>query len=98
MLSSATPFGLFTIADKRDEEGLAGAATRLQLPITYLAREALLAHAGKVETPSPLSESLFGVPSVAEAAALAGAGPASVLIVPRIADGGATCAIARAAS
>jgi cobalt-precorrin 5A hydrolase len=93
----ATPLGLFTLIDKRDETGLAEAAGRLGLDLTYLSREALRERKDGVQTHSPLAERLFGVPSVAEAAALAGAGPASVLIVPRIAEGGATCAIAGAA-
>jgi cobalt-precorrin 5A hydrolase len=36
----------------------------------------------------------MGIPSVAEAAALAGGGPTARLIVPRIAIGTATCALA----
>jgi cobalt-precorrin 5A hydrolase len=50
-----------------------------------------------VQTYSPHSRCRFDVPSVAEAAALAGAGPGAVLIVPRIAQDGATCAIAGSA-
>ena len=91
---SDAPLGLFTLADKRDEPGLAEAADRLDLSLTYLTREALRDRAGDIQTKSARAESLFGVPSVAEAAALAGAGPGSVLIVARIAEGGATCAIA----
>jgi len=93
----AAPLGLFTLVDKQGEAGIAEAAGLMGLELTYLAREALRARAEDVQTYSPSAESLFGVPSVAEAAALAGAGPASVLIVPRIAAGGATCAIAGAA-
>jgi cobalt-precorrin 5A hydrolase len=93
----AAPLGLFTLVDKEGAAGIAEAAGMMGLEITYLARDALRARAEDVQTHSPLAESLFGVPSVAEAAALAGAGPASVLIVPRIAAGGATCAIAGAA-
>jgi cobalt-precorrin 5A hydrolase len=93
----AAPFGLFTLVDKRGEPGLVEAAGRLGLELIYLSRDALKARDEDVRTRSELAESLFGVPSVAEAAALAGAGPASVLIVPRIAAGGATCAIAGAA-
>jgi cobalt-precorrin 5A hydrolase len=37
---------------------------------------------------------MFGLPSIAEAAALAGAGPSSVLLVARKSAGGASCAIA----
>ena len=90
----AAPLGMFTVIDKQGEPGLVEAASRLGLILTYLSRDALKARADDVQTRSPLAESLFGVPSVAEAAALAGAGPASVLIVPRIAANGATCAIA----
>jgi cobalt-precorrin 5A hydrolase len=39
---------------------------------------------------------MFGVGSVAEAAALAGAGQGSLLLAPRIASARLTCAIARA--
>jgi cobalt-precorrin 5A hydrolase len=91
------PLGLFTLADKCGEAGLGEAAGRLGLDLIYLSREALRDKAGSILMPSPHAEAIFGVPSVAEAAALAGAGPGSVLIVARIAEGGATCAIARAA-
>jgi cobalt-precorrin 5A hydrolase len=97
-VATTTPLGLFTLVDKSDEIGLSEAAGRLGLDLIYLSREALRAREDGVRTRSPLAESLFGVPSVAEAAALAGAGPRSVLIVPRIAEGGATCAIAGTAS
>jgi cobalt-precorrin 5A hydrolase len=96
-ISDALPRGLFTIVDKNSEIGLAEAAGRLGLKLTYLPRDALKAREAETQTRSALSETLFGVASVAEAAALAGAGPASVLIVRRIGRGGATCAIARAA-
>jgi cobalt-precorrin 5A hydrolase len=48
----------------------------------------------RVETPSQRVAALAGVGSVAEAAALAAAGPASKLIVPRRIVGAATCALA----
>jgi cobalt-precorrin 5A hydrolase len=95
--SSSTALGLFTLIDKQDEAGLAEAAHRLGLGVTYLSRDALRDRADDTATQSPGAEKQFGVPSVAEAAALAGAGPASVLIVPRITQDVATCAIARAA-
>jgi cobalt-precorrin 5A hydrolase len=91
------PLGLFTVADKRGEPGLAEAAELLGLSLVYLSRDALKARTEDVQTHSELAESLFGVPAVAEAAALVGAGAASILIVPRITDGGATCAIAGSA-
>jgi cobalt-precorrin 5A hydrolase len=91
---NAVPAGLFTIADKRDEPGLVEAAARLGLDLMFLSRAALRDQASAVQTRSPHAESRFGLPSVAEAAALAGAGPGAVLIVNRIGNAGATCAIA----
>jgi cobalt-precorrin 5A hydrolase len=90
----ADRLGLFTICDKAGEPGLIEAAHRLGLDLVLLARDALREQAASVQTRSPRAESLFGVPSVAEAAALAGAGAGSVLLVPRITGQGATCAIA----
>ena len=87
---------LFTVDAKRTEAGLAQAAQALAMPLHFLPQEALAAVADKAQTRSPRVESLFGVPSVAETAALAGAGPGAVLILPRIARDNATCAIARA--
>ena len=92
---AAERLGLFTIADKREETGLKEAAASLGLDLVILPREALRKKAPFVQTRSLRTESLFGVPSVAEAAALAGAGPGSVLILARIANEGATCAVAR---
>ena len=89
------PLGLFTIADKRGDPGLAEAANRLGFPLILLPRDELREQAAAVETPSPASLGRFGVPSVAEAAALAGAGIGAVLLVTRIARDGVTCAIAR---
>ena len=63
---------------KRDEHGVAAAAAALGVPLVR--SERVLA--------------LMGIPSVAEAAALAGGGPTARLIVPRIAIGPATCALA----
>ena len=90
----AERLGLFTILDKSGEAGLIEAAGRLGLNLVLLTREVLREQAAFLGTRSARTESLFGVPSVAEAAALAGAGTDSVLIVPRIAGQGATCAIA----
>jgi cobalt-precorrin 5A hydrolase len=94
--SAADRPGLFTIEDKAQEPGLIEAANRLGLNLTFLPRNALRAQSAKIQTRSSRAESLFGVPAVAEAAALAGAGPNATLIVPRIARQGVTCAIAAA--
>ena len=88
---------LFTVDAKRAEAGLAQAAQALAMPLHFLPQEALETVAEQAQTRSARVEALFGVPSVAETAALAGAGPGAVLILPRIARDNATCAIARAA-
>jgi cobalt-precorrin 5A hydrolase len=85
---------LFTVADKQAETGLAEAAARLGLPLVHLPRAALEAVADRVETRSEKVIELFGVPSIAEGSALAGAGAAGRLLIPRMAERGATVAVA----
>jgi cobalt-precorrin 5A hydrolase len=87
--------GLFTIAEKTHEAGLHEAAARLSLPLMFLPETSVKNVACKAETRSERVVHLFGVPSVAETAALAGAGDGATLILPRISEGGVTCAIAQ---
>ena len=68
------------------------AAVALGLPLVYLPANILAAAA--VVTKSARVTALFGTPSVAEAAALAGAGQGARLLGPRLASPAATCAIA----
>ena len=96
--SGVTPLGIFTIADKQGEAGLSEAAERLGLTLNFVSRDDLRSREGDVRTRSDAAQQVFGVASVAEAAALVGAGPNSSLVVPRIAADGAACAIARAAA
>lgn len=94
-LAAATrPAGLFTVADKRDEPGLAEAARILGLPLAFLDRAVLALVAGEARSCSRRVEEMFGLPGIAETAALAGAGQGAVLLVPRLASAGVTCAIA----
>lgn len=88
------PVGVFTIADKAGEPGLVEAVHRLAFDLVFLSRAVLRDQQASIRTRSSHAERRFGVPSVAEAAALAGAGPHSVLIVERLARDGVTCAIA----
>ena len=90
------PAALFTIADKQAETGIAEAAGLLGLPLVHLPRAALAAVADRVETRSERVVELFGVPSIAEGSALAGAGAGGRLIVKRMAERGATVAVALA--
>ena len=86
--------GLFTLADKHDEAGLAESARKLGLPLVFLDRAVLALVAGEARSCSRRVEEMFGLPGIAETAALAGAGQGAVLLVPRMASAAATCAIA----
>jgi cobalt-precorrin 5A hydrolase len=91
---AGAPAALFTHEAKKSEAGLAGAAKALGLPLVFLETEVLRQASLRAATNSPRVMEMFGLRSIAEAAALAGAGPSSVLLVARISDGGASCAIA----
>jgi len=66
--------------------------------VYFFTAEQLKAEAPRLVTPSAAVEQEVGVPGVAEAAALALAGPAGKLIVPKVKSKRATIAIAQAAS
>jgi cobalt-precorrin 5A hydrolase len=86
--------GLFSIEAKRDEIGLLKAARLLAMPIRFLSREQLARRAGDATTRSDRVGAIYDLPSIAETAALAGAGEGSRLIVPRVSAGAVTCAVA----
>lgn len=96
MASAGLPkaIGLYTIEDKRGEAGLVEAADRLGLKLTFLTHAELNAMAPHTVTPSPAAEARFGLPSIAEASALAAFAGKARLIVPRQAESGVTIAIA----
>jgi cobalt-precorrin 5A hydrolase len=83
-----------TAADRCDEPAIGQAAARFGLSPRPIAAEALAARDADLITRSARIEHLRGVGSLAEAAALAAAGADSRLALPRIASGGATCALA----
>jgi cobalt-precorrin 5A hydrolase len=83
-----------TTAAKRGEPGIAAAAAAIGVPLVLVAQDDLAAAGARAVTRSARVLARAGVPSVAEAAALAAAGPAARLIAPRIAVGPATCALA----
>jgi cobalamin biosynthesis protein CbiG len=86
--------GMFTLAAKADEPGLIEAARILRAQLTGLPLAALNAQTARILTPSAPAQARFGAPNIAEAAALAGAGVGGLLLGPRLAAHGATCAIA----
>ncbi len=86
---------LFTLDKFAGEPGLREAAQALGLGLTFLPPAALRPYRDAVLTRSARVEALYGVGSIAEAAALAGAGPGARLLAPRAATARLTCAIAR---
>ena len=85
---------LFTLTRKAESLAVRDAAEQLNMTIVGLSRSELARVLDAVTIRSARVEAATGVASVAEAAALAGAGVGARLVVPRIAEGGATCAIA----
>ncbi len=83
-----------TAAAKTEEAGIAAAAAKFGIAVLLISDEALRAASGRTVTRSERVQALTGVPSVAEAAALAAAGPSSRLISSRLVVGTATCALA----
>ena len=79
---------------RQNEPGIAAASAALDLPILWVDRAALKGEQGRCVTRSARAEAEVGLSCVAEAAALSAAGPGSRLILPRIAGGGVTCALA----
>jgi cobalt-precorrin 5A hydrolase len=85
---------LATSSAKGSEPGIAAAASAIGVPLVLIPQGDLVIAGGRAVTRSERVIALTGAPSVAEAAALAAGGPAARLIVPRIAVGPATCALA----
>ena len=83
-----------TAASKGGEPGISDVAAALGLPLVLVAQHDLEAAAARSATRSERVIALTGVPSLAEAAALAAGGAAARLVAPRIALGPATCALA----
>jgi cobalt-precorrin 5A hydrolase len=80
---------------KGAEAGIVTAASALGVPVVLVSQGALEDAGHRTATKSERVLLRTGVPSLAEAAALAAAGPAARLIAPRVAVGPATCALAQ---
>jgi len=83
-----------TIAGKNRETGITTVAEKFGVRVVALPQSELKAASDRAATRSPRVLALTGVPSVAETAALAAAGPQAQLIAARRVVGGATCALA----
>jgi cobalt-precorrin 5A hydrolase len=85
---------LCTIMLKQSEAGLVSAADELEMPVRFYSLEELSAVESKIATRSSRVQSVLGIGSVCEAAALVGAGDDARLIVHRVVGDGVTCAVA----
>jgi cobalt-precorrin 5A hydrolase len=83
-----------TPAAKGHEPGIIAAAAARGIPLMLIIQSDLEAADLRTLTRSQRAMTTMNVHCVAEAAALAGAGPASRLLGPRIAIGPVTCALA----
>jgi len=89
--------GVFSIDLKADEPAVLDLAARLAVPLRLFTAEELEAERDRLDTPSEVVFAEIGCHGVAEAAALAGAGPDAVLSLPKRKTAHATCALALAA-
>lgn len=87
-----------TLAARSAEPGLLALAKERNAELVAIPDEALKGFEAACATRSTRIASLYGVGSVAEAAALAAAGPGSVLVQSRITTARVTCALARSAT
>ncbi len=97
-LAGAATMRFATLSSRLDEPGMIAAASERGAELVAIPDEALKGFEAACATRSTRIASLYGVGSVAEAAALAAAGPGGTLVQPRIATARVTCALARAAS
>lgn len=95
-LAAAAVAAVVSLDLKRDEPAVWAVARHLGVPARFYAAAELAAEAPRVPNPSPLVAAETGTPSVAEAAALAAAGPQGTLLVPKRKGPGCTVAIALA--
>ena len=93
-VSAAELKAIATSTAKDAEAGIATAASTFGVGIMLVPDAELKAAGTRVTTRSDRVLALTGVPSLAEATALAAAGPSSRLIASRLVVGAATCALA----
>ncbi|WP_413991845.1 cobalamin biosynthesis protein [Labrys okinawensis] len=93
-LTSDDLTGLFAPVFKQSEAGLAEAASLLGVPLVLMPDAAMKDAEPRAVTRSERVVALTGLGSVAETAALAGAGAQSRLLRARLASAHATCALA----
>lgn len=95
-LAEASVSGIFSLDLKEDEPALDALARQLGVPLRVFDAGRLEAETPRLATPSEAVFREVGCHGVAEAAALAAAGPLGDLVVPKRKSRRATCAVARA--
>ncbi len=95
-LSSASLAAIASIDIKSDEAALHAVAKHFGVPARFFAVAELVKETPRLKNPSDLVAKEVGVAGVAEAAALAGAGALSELIVEKTRSARGTCAVAMA--
>ena len=94
---AASALGLIATAQaKADEVGIVDAAAALGARLVLVSQTALVEAGERVITKSERVQELIGIPSLAEAAALAAGGTNARLLAPRIVVGPVTCALGEA--
>jgi cobalamin biosynthesis protein CbiG len=82
--------------DRKSEAGLVAALSQwLNVPVRFFDAATLETETPRLKNPSDAVFRQMGCHGIAEAAALAAAGPAAMLVLPKTAGKGITCAIAR---
>ena len=94
-LAHASVAAVCSIDVKADEPAVLSAADRLGVPARFFAPDRLEVETPRLANPSEIVFREVGAHGVAEAAALAAAGPKGVLVVEKRKSARATCAIAR---
>lgn len=79
---------------RAEEPAIHAAARHLSVPVRFFDASTLEAETARLQNPSGIVFAHTGCHGVAEGAALAGAGPDAVLIVPKIRSARATAAVA----
>ena len=93
-LAAAALDAIATLAGKDHEPGITSVAEKFGVRVMSLPQSELQAVSDRAATRSHRVLTLTGVPSVAETAALAAAGPDARLVATRHIIGGVTCALA----
>jgi cobalt-precorrin 5A hydrolase len=88
-------FAIASIDARNNEPAILEVAAHLRLPLRFFDAATLERETPRLKNPSELVFAHVGCHGVAEAAALAAAGPIAELVLPKIKSGFATAAIAK---